>query len=386
MDKNILKTCLFWLHKSGGGDPIDNLKLLKGKGVHYFCCNICTKTDAMLSQFKEAFKKSKFIQTKKLTDAKFLAQTVLQTLTSATLQSYQASGAGGAGLAKLSQVSNVSSAVNSEDDERTSLPEPDEAVWKPVSLMSWDSKSTQKLQISSGIPLEKTVQVTQRSPALYGDFPKAYECRIDEEPFADGATRWAYYGQIKRSNGEWEGWVFKRFKRLADRSWSHHTRTNYLEQISASEIAIFFAEQWNARKPADCNNIEFLPNFVGGVEQKATGAHDQWCEWYCIEPLLPEDSKFVKFNNNIGMWDAALADETILRFAKFTFDVSGGYMMLADLQGVKTKDGYTLTDPVVLCKDKDRFLPTNLGPKVMKCNSLMITTLLQNLLKDKGEK
>ena len=42
--------------------------------------------------------------------------------------------------------------------------------------------------------------------------------------------------------------------------------------------------------------------------------------------------------------------------------MTGGYMMVADLQGVQAADGYVLTDPVVLCEDVCRFGRTNMGP------------------------
>ena len=58
-------------------------------------------------------------------------------------------------------------------------------------------------------------------------------------------------------------------------------------------------------------------------------------------------------------------DEWLLRFALWTYEVTGGYLMVTDLQGVLTAEGYTLTDPVVLCTDLTRFGSTNLGAEMM---------------------
>ena len=40
--------------------------------------------------------------------------------------------------------------------------------------------------------------------------------------------------------------------------------------------------------------------------------------------------------------------------------------MVSDLQGIMTKDGYVLTDPVVLCTDLTRFGSTNMGEPLME--------------------
>ena len=41
-------------------------------------------------------------------------------------------------------------------------------------------------------------------------------------------------------------------------------------------------------------------------------------------------------------------------------------MMVADLQGVMSAEGYVLTDPVILCEDVCRFGSTNMGPDGMR--------------------
>ena len=65
-------------------------------------------------------------------------------------------------------------------------------------------------------------------------------------------------------------------------------------------------------------------------------------------------------------------DESLARFSRYTFEVTGGYMMVVDLQGALTEDGFVLTDPVVLCLDVRRFGKSNLGKVAMlRCNAAL---------------
>ena len=56
----------------------------------------------------------------------------------------------------------------------------------------------------------------------------------------------------------------------------------------------------------------------------------------------------------------------LLLCCRWTYEATGGYMMVADLQGVLAAEGYVLTDPVILCEDVCRFGSTNMGPDAMR--------------------
>merc|ERR1719378_1896387 len=51
-----------------------------------------------------------------------------------------------------------------------------------------------------------------------------------------------------------------------------------------------------------------------------------------------------------------------MKFARWTHEITKGHMMVVDLQGVATPDGWLLTDPCILCDDVERFGAGNLGP------------------------
>ena len=77
---------------------------------------------------------------------------------------------------------------------------------------------------------------------------------------------------------------------------------------------------------------------------------------YNVEARMPATS-FKKWTNN---WGGALEhNRDLWAFSKWTHDVSGGYLMVTDLQGVETAGEITLTDPAVVCTDNRRFGPTN---------------------------
>ena len=52
-------------------------------------------------------------------------------------------------------------------------------------------------------------------------------------------------------------------------------------------------------------------------------------------------------------------------FSHWTYDVTGGYLNVIDLQGVDRSDKYILTDPCIHCYEP-RFGNTNLGQVGMK--------------------
>lgn len=193
--------------------------------------------------------------------------------------------------------------------------------------------------------------------------------RIAPQPFAEGACRLAYHGQVAKAVSELGAdghqMVFKSFKHAGKTA---NKRKQHLKQMEVSNVACFLARSYNASKcrPSHCSAVHFLPSVV--LESKDDGREEQ-C--YCVERALAGVSdgsvEFKKFSNNTGYWNEDELDETLLRFSEYTYNITGGYLMLTDLQGVKEACGsFMLTDPVVLCTDVNRFGHTNLGEAMMK--------------------
>mmetsp|Transcript_35198 Transcript_35198/g.101176 ORF Transcript_35198/g.101176 Transcript_35198/m.101176 type:complete len:281 (-) Transcript_35198:60-902(-) len=74
-----------------------------------------------------------------------------------------------------------------------------------------------------------------------------------------------------------------------------------------------------------------------------------------VEPFI--EGAYIKFNSNTGYADESHA--ILQALSHFTYHFTGGEFLVCDLQGGKQGDRYTLTDPVVLSKDR-RFGATDL--------------------------
>ena len=144
----------------------------------------------------------------------------------------------------------------------------------------------------------------------------------------------------------------------------------YKTLMDNSTAAVFLANEYNESnyRPVHCARIRYLK--VSIVEEK-DGSTEQVAMdetfRFNTEALLPEGA-FTKFNNNVGNWHEDHLDESLLRFTIFAHDITDGYLVVSDLQGVKRENEFILTDPAVLCKDLLRFGDSNLGEAfIEKC-------------------
>jgi len=128
-----------------------------------------------------------------------------------------------------------------------------------------------------------------------------------------------------------------------------------LSLSEVSSVAAFLADKFSADQESG-KKVRFLESHVAVPQQGAKP--------FNLEDALPA-SEFRRFSNNIGWWEPD-ADELLMRFMRWTHDVTEGHMMVADLQGVRTADGFTLTDPCILCADVTRFGSGNLGPRALQ--------------------
>jgi Alpha-kinase family len=203
--------------------------------------------------------------------------------------------------------------------------------------------------------------------------------RCATEPFAEGETRISFHGRLSPTEAETRrsksAVVLKSFKFLGD---GVNDLKQYLKKMEVSNIAHFLSSAYNGSfRRSHCGRVHFLQVCVVEALDEAEEAHGN--RRFCAEAPLPP-AEFTHFSNNTGYWNQDCLDETLLRFTEFTYQTTGGYLMVTDLQGVRKGAEYYLTDPVVLCQDVLRFGSTNLGEAFMqKCISATWA-----LMKEKG--
>jgi hypothetical protein len=188
------------------------------------------------------------------------------------------------------------------------------------------------------------------------------QIKVAPEPFAAGNLRLARFGQIMTSGGSggssatWQPCVFKDFK---SKDAKDHLLERYLEEMEVNSVASALAAEFNRtqRPPAD-RQVRYVLSSVATVET-AKGSRTYFAEQFL-------DGSFTRFSYNTGHWEEDRLDPWLLRFALWTYKVTGGFLMVADLQGILSDQGFVLTDPVILSTDLSRFGNTNLGAEMME--------------------
>mmetsp|Transcript_38898 Transcript_38898/g.111160 ORF Transcript_38898/g.111160 Transcript_38898/m.111160 type:complete len:329 (-) Transcript_38898:2639-3625(-) len=82
-------------------------------------------------------------------------------------------------------------------------------------------------------------------------------------------------------------------------------------------------------------------------------------QWMTVEPHI--EGTYVKYNNNIGWVSNEIGADLAQAFSHWTFDFTGCYLMVVDLQGVRK----IYTDPQIHCKETRRFGVGNMGERGM---------------------
>jgi len=331
--------------------------------------------------------RSNFVTVKDLSEMNQVASTVLREVFSTVMRTQRAERASPAVVGGCHKLASIVEGNDMESSmvDHTSLQEPNKAVDVSPETINWEKEPVHEVVIYSWAEPSGLGALQKRTKSAMGKLPypgrhdRSTDMRWFQEPFACGAVRWAFHAQVKNclQNGhrapDWSAFVLKRFMGKVSSDLVLHSRRRYCNAVEESSIAGYLADQWNQRQPAASKTIQFLPAYV--MEMKTKGK----AEYFCCEQKLPP-GEFKKYSNNGGMWDLDIVCKELLDFCKYTFDATGGYMMVTDLQGVYSEEDrcFWLTDPAVLCKDTDRFSATNLGPKGLVANVETVRMLLED--------
>ena len=209
--------------------------------------------------------------------------------------------------------------------------------------------------------------------------------QIAPDPFAVGSLRLAYYGKILYSSAKDSTTnhpemsssavstdvVFKEMISLPTVAALDRQRyaTNLEIQTIASKIAFEFNDRL-CRTTRDPNiKIKYLMAKVVRISMEDGNLRFMAYEKR-FHGATPE---MIKYTNNLDYvidpktlnGDGRKKLELAVAFSHFSYDFTGGYLLVCDLQGISTSDGkgepiLLLTDPAIHCSKHLRFGKTNL--------------------------
>ena len=227
------------------------------------------------------------------------------------------------------------------------------------------------LQPGGGSPVEQ--RAVQLKYDVVDDAWTQHRCslRMESKPLAEGGMRWCVRMMLETRpdgarGGKRDEAVAKFFKAGTFRSTRTEIRSYFAEamtQMHARYLADLFNKEMGKKGlQATIRPIRMLPASVASlVEAKA--------QLINIEPLL--EGKFVKHNDNDG--NISSREDVPQAFSHFTFHVSGGAVLVCDIQGVSSN----YTDPQIHSMDGKGFGIGNIGKEGMnafikthKCNRI----------------
>mmetsp|Transcript_9844 Transcript_9844/g.20890 ORF Transcript_9844/g.20890 Transcript_9844/m.20890 type:complete len:1184 (+) Transcript_9844:71-3622(+) len=322
-----------------GLEPVMLLRALQELDVQYVFGRITQHTDEMIAIFDQEAG-GNYIQTRAMHDTRLVADAVTASLHTSV----------------ATTVSTLSAALGgSHSQVQTSDEIPD---WRSVPMMQVQLHRCAPVRDLADLLPDASASATRR-------FEVSEEVSVQIAPiaFSQGETRTAHHARLAPDGSA----VVAKHMKGVGRSQPQDAEDEgevedepVLEaQLALSEVsavACALAERFSADRQQGSKKIAFLESHA--ALPNGEGAP------FNLEDALPA-AEFRRFSNNIGWWEAD-ADRLLMEFTRWTHEATGCHMMVVDLQGVCTEDGWLLTDPCILCSDITRFGSGNLGPRAMQ--------------------
>lgn len=213
---------------------------------------------------------------------------------------------------------------------------------------------------------------------------KIKKCRLQiaPNPFSKGAVRLAYYGKVFYSSSKDDNSpasetvddvVLKEIislPKVADLD-----RWRYLCDLEMQTVAAKLAIEFNGRLCRITHNPNIKTKFLKTKVVRVFKEGDTAPRYLAYEQRFRGVNPIViKYTNNVDFvrYTESLDEngrkklEVAVAFSHFTHDVTGGYLLVCDLEGVsdvdaKGKEILLLTDPAIHCSKHLRFGKTNLS-------------------------
>ena len=166
---------------------------------------------------------------------------------------------------------------------------------------------------------------------------------FDPDPFAEGRFRLAYKGiYTEPPSQRGRACVVKENK--SSYTWKATDWDKTVEIYKrAKDLATVYSSKFETAV------IEYVDVNVYRVITKSSSKGPRQNEYVVVEDYIP--GNFVKWCNNYGY--ISPSSTHMPAFMHWSWVHSGGEIMIADLQGVKTQFKYVLTDPAILSNTED---------------------------------
>lgn len=186
--------------------------------------------------------------------------------------------------------------------------------------------------------------------------------KIAPEPFAEGALRLAYrarlYTSAKADESTAVDMVLKRSKYV---SALEDSAKRAFVDLETSATAASLVAHYKTQVPASRIVLASASVVKFFNDPHATKKKDKYTikvSYFSLEKYFP--GEYEKWSSNNGWTSAAPLANELSAFSHWTWQVTGGKLMVTDLQGVHANNQITLTDPTIHSQSL-RFGKTNLG-------------------------
>ena len=167
-----------------------------------------------------------------------------------------------------------------------------------------------------------------------------------ETKFEDGAFKIVYKGEYTEGERKGEACVVKKFK-----SGSVFEASFFANDLKVVAKALEIINKFNNDHVIDKTILLNEPTVwvIRGTEENCL-----------VEPMI---LNFEKFNSNSGWTPKETSPwiEVMQALSHYSYHVSQRTVLICDLQGGSYKDGFIITDPVIMSNTSGEYGPTDLG-------------------------
>jgi hypothetical protein len=199
------------------------------------------------------------------------------------------------------------------------------------------------------IKKDRHTNINWKNPYIQNSCIKS-KVKISSEPFSSGAMRYAFYMKDEELGQNLVGKIPKIMSK------ERYTIESLAKELEAITISSNIAQDFNERIVNTVSDTKLLLNFIHNyIYQILDDRHEY--KYYSVENYIKGD--YVKYNNNAGWMSDKNTEQSMIAqaFSHFSWQLTKGYLMIVDLQGV---GGY-LTDPAIHCLNPKKYGDGNLG-------------------------